>query len=104
MKFRALIAATAFALMLPWTASADTCSAGPVLTCSSSLSAWTPELWVLTVSTGGAGFKVTTKGTTAFDSQLFLFDNLGHGLWANDDDADRVQLVWISLGSRHGGS
>lgn len=33
---------------------------------------------------GGGGFFVNTS-TTSWDTQLFLFDSAGHGLYANDD-------------------
>jgi hypothetical protein len=36
--------------------------------------------------TGGRTFSATTLGTgTAFDTQLFLFDSAGRGVYANDD-------------------
>jgi hypothetical protein len=36
--------------------------------------------------TGGRSFSATTLGTgTTFDTQLFLFDSAGRGVYANDD-------------------
>ncbi|MET0614520.1 MAG: PxKF domain-containing protein [Thermoleophilaceae bacterium] len=39
----------------------------------------------------GASFSATTVGTTALDTQLFLFDADGYGVYANDD--------WVTRGS-----
>lgn len=40
---------------------------------------------------GGASFSATTVGTTATDTQLFLFDGEGWGVYADDDSADTKQ-------------
>jgi hypothetical protein len=35
--------------------------------------------------TGGGTFSATTTGGAAFDTELFLFDSTGHGVYAQDD-------------------
>ena len=40
---------------------------------------------------GGRTFSATTVGTTTTDTQLFLFDGAGRGVYANDNSADTRQ-------------
>jgi hypothetical protein len=40
---------------------------------------------------GGRSFSATTVGTTTTNTQLFLFDGAGRGVYANDDSADTTQ-------------
>jgi hypothetical protein len=41
--------------------------------------------------TGGRTFSASTVYGTSFDSQLFLFNSLGRGVYANDDTATSLQ-------------
>ena len=40
---------------------------------------------------GGGGFSASTVGATAVDTQLFLFDSAGLGVYGNDDDGSSRQ-------------
>jgi hypothetical protein len=55
---------------------------------------------------GGQTFSASTLGSDIADTQLFLFDAAGRGLYANDDSADSLQAVLpagISLTPQQGG-
>ena len=55
---------------------------------------------------GGQTFSASTLGSDIADTQLFLFDAAGRGLYANDDSADSLQAVLpagISLTPEQGG-
>jgi hypothetical protein len=39
---------------------------------------------------GGGSFSASSVGGTTVDTQLFLFDSAGHGVYANDDERDGV--------------
>jgi len=55
---------------------------------------------------GGQTFSATTAGSDIADTQLFLFDSTGHGVYANDDDATSLQSTLpagISLAPTQGG-
>jgi hypothetical protein len=47
------------------------------------------DMYRLCVS-GGGSFSASAVGGTAVDTQLFLFDSAGRGVYANDDDRDGV--------------
>jgi Bacterial Ig domain len=49
------------------------------------------DMYRLCVS-GGGGFSASAVGGTAVDTQLFLFDADGRGVYANDDDREGVVL------------
>ena len=40
---------------------------------------------------GGQAFSASTEGSEIADTQLFLFDATGHGVYANDDNATSLQ-------------
>jgi hypothetical protein len=48
---------------------------------------------------GGGSFSASAVGGTSVDTQLFLFDSAGRGVYANDDDEDGV--LQSRLPSRH---
>jgi hypothetical protein len=55
---------------------------------------------------GGQTFSASTLGSEIADTQLFLFDATGRGLYANDDSANSLQAVLpagISLTRQQGG-
>jgi hypothetical protein len=55
---------------------------------------------------GGQTFSASTLGSEIADTQLFLFDATGRGLYANDDSANALQAVLpagISLTPQQGG-
>jgi hypothetical protein len=55
---------------------------------------------------GGQTFSATTDGSDIADTQLFLFDATGHGVFANDDNATSLQSTLpagISLTPTTGG-
>src|SRR4051812_13335967 len=55
---------------------------------------------------GGQTFSATTAGSEIADTQLFLFDSTGHGLYANDDNLTSLQSTLpsaISLAPTEGG-
>jgi hypothetical protein len=55
---------------------------------------------------GGQTFSASTLGSDIADTQLFLFDATGRGVYANDDSVDSLQAVFpagISLAPEQGG-
>ena len=48
----------------------------------------------------GASFSASTVGRTALDTQIFLFDSQGFGVYANDDAAPMVRGSWLPANHR----
>ncbi len=63
---------------------------GSFTTTSTASTASNPDLYRIII-TGTSPFSATTVGlnTTVFDTQLFLFDSTGAGVYANDDDENQ---------------
>ena len=59
--------------------------AGPLAEISGGVSPADSDMYKICLP-AGADFSASTVGTTGFDSQLFLFDEQGRGVYANDDD------------------
>lgn len=62
---------------------------GSLTTISTPSTASNPDLFEIYIN-GASAFSATTVGldTTIFDTQLFLFDSTGAGVYANDDASD----------------
>ncbi len=62
---------------------------GSFTTTSTASTASNPDLYRIII-TGLSPFSATTTGfdTTVYDTQLFLFDSTGRGVYANDDTSD----------------
>lgn len=75
---------------LPGTAQNTTGSA-PLSSITGTLTAADEDMYLISI-TNAATFSATTVGGTAVDTQLFLFDSLGFGVYANDDFVDSVVL------------
>lgn len=73
-------------------ATAQTATASPLTAVSGALAAGTDEDMYRICLPGGGTFSATTVGTgTAFDTQLFLFNASGVGVYANDDSSGTLQ-------------
>jgi hypothetical protein len=59
--------------------------AGPLRSITGNVGTFDSDMYKVCL-TGGADFSASTVGTTGFDTQLFLFDERGMGVYANDDD------------------
>jgi len=68
---------------LPGTAQNTTGSA-PLSSITGTLTATDEDMYLISI-TNAATFSATTVGGTAVDTQLFLFDSFGFGVYANDD-------------------
>jgi hypothetical protein len=64
---------------------------GPVETITGSLATLDQEDVYRLCLAGGRTFSATTAGSEIADTQLFLFDATGRGVYANDDDAGGLQ-------------
>jgi hypothetical protein len=64
---------------------------GPVDEISGSLATLDQEDLYRVCLAGGQTFSATTVGSEIADTQLFLFDSTGHGVFGNDDNATSLQ-------------
>jgi hypothetical protein len=58
---------------------------GPLLSITGAVGTFDSDMYKVCL-TGGADFSASTVGPTGFDTQLFLFDEQGMAVYANDDD------------------